>query len=108
MREGMPLEQQLPTEEWKHPTVDFHLDPKKVEELDTPPSQEETMLQTILDQISRASREELGVIERNIATAIQSGKTSEEDPVTIAKIVAVFKRSQELAGNSIEKPETIH
>ena len=105
----MPLERELPTEEWKRPREDFHLDPKKSMDLpDTPPSPEETMLQTVLDQISRSSREELGVIERNIATAIQTGKTTDEDPVTVAKIVAVFKRSQELSGNSIEKPTTLH
>lgn len=109
MSEGMSLEQQLPKEEWKKPRENFHLDPRKLGELgDAAPSPEETMLQTILDQISLASREELGVIEKNIATAIQTGKTTDEDPVTVAKIVAVFKRSQELAGNDLEKPQTLH
>lgn len=100
---------EMPTEEWKKPKENFHLDPKKVGEVDTTPSTSETMLQTILDQIGGASREELGVIEKNIATAIQTGRTTEDDPTTIAKIVAVFKRSQELVGNSLEEtPRTLH
>lgn len=86
---------EMPTEEWKKPTANFHLNEEKMGDFDP---HAEAILQTILDQIATATVEQLGIIQKNIADAVGGDKELLQDTPTIKKINAVYKRSQELLG----------
>lgn len=100
---------EMPTEEWRRPTADFHLDEGKLETLDP---RAEAELQAILDQIANATQEQLGEIQKNIADAISDDPTLLEDSTTVKKINAVYKRSQEILGvgdqEVVPPSETLH
>ncbi len=100
---------EMPTEEWKKPTADFHLDEGKLETFDP---RAEAELKAILDQIANATQEQLGEIQKNIAEAIGDDPALLEDPTTIKKINAVYKRSQEVLGvdnqEVVPPSETLH
>ena len=89
---------ELPTEEWKKPTADFHLDPKKMEGVRELNPHTEAERQAILDQIEKATMEQIMIIQKNIADAIGKNPDLLNDPTTVEKINAVYKRSQEIAG----------
>lgn len=94
----------MPTEEWKKPKEDFHLDPKKEAYADPKVEAEH---QDILDQIANATPEQLGIIQKNIGTALRGKDPKTLSRLTEEKVIAAFKRSQELLGVT-EIPDRLH
>lgn len=86
------------------PNPDLHLDPKKEAYADPKAEAEH---RDILDQIADATPEQLGIIQRNIATALEGKDFETLNKLTKEKVIAVFKRSRELLGVT-EIPDTLH
>lgn len=97
---------EIETGRWKNPTADFHLDQKKMEGVRELDPRAEAERQAILDQIGNATMDQIMIIQKNIAEAVGRNPDLLNDPTTIEKINAVYKRSQEIAG--VSDSNTLH
>lgn len=93
MLEEIPLVQELPTKEWEKPTERFHLDPDKQDPVDP---QADAEHRAILDQIKRATLEELKKVQESMAEAVTADQSLLKDRHYIEKLQAAYDRGEEL------------
>ncbi|MBP9697913.1 MAG: hypothetical protein KBD65_01875 [Candidatus Moranbacteria bacterium] len=87
---------ELPTEEWKQPRENFHLDPKKQDPENSTGLAAHVQRQEIVRQIGEAELEDLdGVLDRLSEAVLQKPELG-DDPDYKAKLEAAHKRLQEL------------
>lgn len=85
---------ELPTEEWKKPTADFHLDPSK--SLDGVSVAELAREKDVLRQIEEQGINDLDQVLDSLSEAVLKNPDIAHDPGYKARLEAAQKRLQEL------------
>ncbi len=85
---------EMPTEEWKKPTADFHLDPSK--SLDGVSTAELARENDILRQIGEQGFDELDDVLDRLSEAVLKNPAVAHDPGYQARLEAARKRLNEL------------
>ncbi len=90
---------EVPTEEWKKPTADFHLDPSKT--VDGVSAAELAREKDVLRQIGEQGFDELDEVLDRLSEAVLNNPEVAHDPGYQARLGAAKKRLDELTQGSL-------